>query len=273
MRGWFGLERDGTVLACLDCGGTGTPVLLLHGLAGHAGEWKLTAAALREDHHVLALDQRGHGQSTRVPGEVTRDAYVADAAFLVEACEVGPVAVVGQSLGGHTAFLLAAARPELVSALVVAEATPSAGMGVPQSVAEWLDSWPVPFATPAQAEGFFGGPGARGEAWASGLERRTDGWWPRFDRDVMVASLDEVGQRSFWTEWGQIRCPTLIVRGSEGSLGLADATEMRERVPRAEVVEIPGAGHDVHLDQPEAWNDAVCRFLGEVTAWPWSARA
>ena len=58
---------------------TGTPVLLLHGLAGYGGEWSETAAWLSKEHRVIALDQRGHGASMRVPPDVTPDAFVGDA--------------------------------------------------------------------------------------------------------------------------------------------------------------------------------------------------
>ena len=60
-------ERDGVELACLDFGGSGSPVLLLHGLAGHVGEWSETAGWMVREHRVVALDERGHGRSTRVP--------------------------------------------------------------------------------------------------------------------------------------------------------------------------------------------------------------
>ncbi|WP_405855720.1 alpha/beta hydrolase [Streptomyces sp. NBC_00090] len=64
--------RDGVRLSCRDWGGSG-PDVLLHGLAGHAGEWDATARALRDaGHRVLALDQRGHGHSERRPENATR---------------------------------------------------------------------------------------------------------------------------------------------------------------------------------------------------------
>jgi pimeloyl-ACP methyl ester carboxylesterase len=53
--------RDGVRLVCRDWGGTGQPVLLLHGLAGHTGEWDELARRLSPAHRVVAVDQRGHG--------------------------------------------------------------------------------------------------------------------------------------------------------------------------------------------------------------------
>jgi pimeloyl-ACP methyl ester carboxylesterase len=107
------LERDGVHLAGLDFGGDGPPVLLLHGLAGYAGEWSETASWLTGRCRVIALDARGHGSSERFPADVSRSAHVADAVFAVQALGLDPVVVMGQSLGGLTALLFAAERPDL----------------------------------------------------------------------------------------------------------------------------------------------------------------
>ncbi|MCT9084789.1 alpha/beta hydrolase, partial [Streptomyces fulvoviolaceus] len=79
------------------------PVLLLHGLAGHLGEWDdLADRLLSAGRRVVAYDARGHGASTRRPPTVTRAAHVEDAVSLVDELGLAPVTVVGQSLGGHT---------------------------------------------------------------------------------------------------------------------------------------------------------------------------
>ena len=76
-------------------------MLLLHGLAGHAGEWSETATWLTGNHRALALDQRGHGLSTHAPKDVSREAHVADVAFVIDQLNLGPVVLIGQSLGGN----------------------------------------------------------------------------------------------------------------------------------------------------------------------------
>ena len=120
-------ERDGVRLAGLDFGGSGSCFLLLHGLAGYAGEWTDTAGWLTERGRVVALDARGHGGSERFPADLSPAAHVADAVFAIEQLRLGSVVVIGQSFGGLTALGLAAARPELVRGLVVADAGPGAG--------------------------------------------------------------------------------------------------------------------------------------------------
>src|SRR4051794_10621100 len=94
--------RDGVRLTARDHGGPGTPVLLLHGLAGHSGEWDTIAEAL-SDYRVIALDQRGHGASEHRPAEVSRAAYVSEVNAVIDALGVDGTVLVGQSLGGRTA--------------------------------------------------------------------------------------------------------------------------------------------------------------------------
>jgi pimeloyl-ACP methyl ester carboxylesterase len=252
------LERGGVRLACRDFGGVGSPVVLLHGLAGHAGEWDETAHWLSAGHRVLALDARGHGRSERLPADVSRAAHVADVAHVVEQMGLAPVALVGQSLGGHTALLVAAEHPDLVRALVVAEASPAQrGDAAVAELGAALASWPLPFPTRAAAVEFFGG-----AAWADGLEQRGDGWWPRFDPQTMERTLREAVSRSYWREWERIECPVLVVRAGNGTLPAAEAEAMAERLPRARLLEIPDAGHDLHLDRPTEWRTALGGFLG-----------
>jgi pimeloyl-ACP methyl ester carboxylesterase len=181
--------------------------VLLHGLAGHAGEWDATARRLSPRYRVVAVDQRGHGAAERRPQDVSRAAYVADTVTVIDRLGLRRPVVVGQSLGGHTAMLTAAAHPDRVRALVLIEAGPGSGNpDAPAEIGQWLDSWTVPFASREAAARFLGG-GVVGEGWAAGLEQRDGGWWPRFDRDVMVRSLAEAAQRSYWDEWQHVRCP------------------------------------------------------------------
>lgn len=257
---WRSGARDGIRLACADYGGEGSPVVLLHGLAGNACEWGETASWLTGSHRVFALDARGHGQSERRPADVSRAAHVGDVAFWLRELDLEPVHLVGQSLGGHTAFLVAAGHPDLLRSLVVAEATPATGPHFPQAVRAWLESWPVPFPSHEAATAFFGGDSLWAQGWTSGLEPSTDGLRPPFDVDVMVASLDEIATTSYWEEWTRVRTPALIVRAENG-VPRADVLRMTETHPHAQLVEIPQAEHDVHLEKPIEWRQALETFL------------
>jgi pimeloyl-ACP methyl ester carboxylesterase len=266
-----GFDRGGVRLAYCDFGGDGPAVLLLHGLAGHAEEWAQTASWLTARCRVVAADARGHGRSERSPADVSRDAVVADAAFVVEQLGLGPAVVVGQSVGGLTALSLAARRPDLVRGLVLVDASPSdGGEGVDAEVsatAEALREWPTRFGSRAEAHAFFAerfGDGLPAEAWTSGLERVENGWQPRFDVDVMARTLRDALSVPSWGEWERISCPTLIVRAGNGMVEPATAGRMTDRLPSAQLVEIAGAAHDLHLDRPDAWRRALTGFLDSL---------
>lgn len=263
---WVSVTGRDAHLEAFEFGGSGPGVLLLHGLAGTAREWEETAAWLTETHRVVGLDQRGHGRSERQPADVTPAAFVADALAAIESLGLAPTIVVGQSLGGLIAFLAASERPDLVSALIVVEATPTReGPEVAEQIAGYFGSWPLPFPSHEAAVTFFGGESLRARAWARNLVASPDGLRPAFDADVLVAAIAEALARDYWDEWRALEVPTLLVRGKEGELSPAEAAAMVAAVPSAQLVSIPGAGHDVHLDAPEAWRSAVEGFLARLT--------
>ncbi len=256
--------RDGTRIRYRDHGGAGAPIVFLHGLAGHAGEWQETARRLRQTHRVIAVDQRGNGASERRPLDVSRSAYVADFVAVIDQLDLPSVTLAGQSMGGQAAMLAAAAHPGRVDALVMIEA--GAGGPTPDGPAHiesWLKSWPLPFPSRQAAVEFFGG-GARGQGWADGLEWRTDGGWPRFDADIMVRSVLENSVRSFWDAWQKVRCPRLLVLAESGFISAEELAEMLRRRPDTTVVTVPGAGHDLHLEDPDALHAALTEFFDSL---------
>ncbi|MFJ3863776.1 alpha/beta fold hydrolase [Streptomyces nigra] len=257
--------RDGVRLVCRDWGGSGRPVLLLHGLAGHAGEWDVPAQRLSPRYRVVAVDQRGHGASERHPRDVSRAAYVADVVAVADHLALRRPVLVGQSLGGHTAMLVAAAHPGLVRGLVLVEAGPGdPNPDTPADIGKWLGSWPTPFPSREAAAAFLGG-GPVGAGWAAGPEEHDDGFWPRFDRNVMVRSLAENAQRSFRSEWEQVACPTLVVLGQSSFVPAREVDDMlRGQRPTTTAMSIPGTGHDLHLEQPGVLLTALVGFLDSL---------
>jgi pimeloyl-ACP methyl ester carboxylesterase len=275
MAGRRTLTRAGVRLAWRDFGGQGSPIVLLHGLAGHAQEWAETASWLTARCRVLAPDLRGHGHSERIPADVSRDACVADIAFGVEALGLAPVVVVGQSLGGVTAISMAARHPDMVRGLVVVDACPT-GEGedaeaAARAIGDALRTWPVPFRSRPDAEAFFAdrfGGELAAAAWAAGLEEREDGWWPRFDVDVMVQTLRRAIAEPNWEDWERVSCPTLVVRASRGLVDPKAARAMMAALPSAQLTELPDAGHDLHLDRPERWRQTLTAFLDALERSP-----
>lgn len=254
------LDSQGATLGYLDYGGAGPPVVLLHGLAGRATEWATTATWLADICRVIVLDQRGHGQSSGAT-DFSRSAYVGDVVALVRALSLAPAILVGQSMGGTNAYLTAARHPELVRALVVAEAGIYCNPGAPQQIANWLDSWPLPFADIAAAVRFFGGDTLAGRTWSEVLVSTVDGYRPEFTRQDIIASVRDAEMRSdYAAEWKSVTCPTLMVTGERGWID-AELAHMLALNPHSAHVCIAGAGHDVHLERPDLWRAAIEPFI------------
>src|SRR3954447_3092573 len=99
--------------------GTGAPVLAVHGITSSSRSWPFLAEAL--DNPVFAPDLRGRGRSNRLPGPVGMAQHAEDCAAVVEATGGVPLVVVGHSMGGFVATVLAARRPDLVRGLVLVD--------------------------------------------------------------------------------------------------------------------------------------------------------
>jgi pimeloyl-ACP methyl ester carboxylesterase len=102
------------------------------------------------------------------------------------------------------------------------------------------------------------------------LERRDDGWWPRFDvDDVMVQTLREASTADTWDAWERIACPALVARAANGGMTVEYGAEMADRGRNVQVVEVADAGHDLHLDRPAEWRSAVSAFVDSLGQPTW----
>ncbi|MGC4954679.1 alpha/beta fold hydrolase [Actinomadura citrea] len=255
----------GLRLASIDFGGTGVPVLALHGHFGRARSFAPLAAALAPEYRVIALEQRGHGHSERGDGDFGQDAYVADAAEFARGLGLGPLIVLGHSMGGVTAFHLAARHPELVRALVVEEGGAlNRPPEVPHPVLDVSD-WPRRAAT---LSGLRRQIEARGVPDASyfleSAVEHPDGWGLLFDYDDMMTSQRAlIGD--WWEQWLRSTCPALLVHGLDSFvLPTPMARLMARRRPDTVLREMPGCGHWPHDDDPDAFAETVRTFLDRL---------
>lgn len=249
---------DGVRLSCVQFGGAGPSALILHGLYGRALEWRSTAEWLMETHEVFALDQRGHGESDKHLSDFSREAQVNDVVAAIKAIDRGPVVLIGQSMGAITALLVAARHPDLVSRLIVIEATSYGGGGGKS----WLSRWPLPFADLDSARAFFRSEGVNEDVWAEVLQRSDDGYWPEFcAQDMEAAAADIDNGYDYRDECPFIHCPVLIVGGDRSWMDQRLVQQLASEIPGATYVCIKGAGHDVHLDAPDAFRSVTNRFL------------
>src|SRR5690625_4323154 len=170
------IQRPDAQIAVTDRGGEGDPVILLHGLAGSSRELLPTADALTDEFRVVLIDQRGHGHSTRRPADLSRQAFVDDMVAVIEHIVPGQrVILVGQSMGAHTAFLTAAAKPDLIDRLVMLEGHVAGDApGAARKLGEYFASWPVPFSDADEARRYLGSSPLT-DAWINDFTETPDG--------------------------------------------------------------------------------------------------
>ena len=266
------VRGNGPGLHYLDWGGPAkVPALAFHGFALNCHSWDEVAPGLRSRIHLYAFDQRGHGRSERAERveDYTRDRMVEDIERIVTELDLGRSVVIGHSMGGMNAMTFTARNPERVRALVLVDVGPEVsvdGAGeVGRFVAgpyelESLDAWVehthryYPYRSKERIR-------ARLEV---SLERTPEG---RYAKQYDARFRDgfggiATGKDGLWEVAQRLQAPTLLVHGgSSPVLTRAMAEKFAAAAKDVELVSIPGAGHSVAGDQPEAFTSAVCAFL------------
>jgi pimeloyl-ACP methyl ester carboxylesterase len=256
------IANDGVRLSYLDSDGDGPVVVALHGLAGTGDEFIATAAAVGGSCRFVLPDLRGHGNSTRRPADVSRSAFVGDVAAVIRHVSPDrPVTLAGQSMGGHTAILAAASFPDLVTRLIVLEATVTGGAD-PARIGDYFRSWPKPFASAAEAREFLG-QDALAQSWIGHLEPlEGTGLVPPFDADVMQEVMEGVSDPR-WGEWKSVTAPTTAVFAAKSTFSLREQAEFIAARPGTRHVLLAGGSHDAHLDATAEWAAVLARALEE----------
>lgn len=248
--------------------GAGEPVLLLHGSGPGVSawaNWRLVLPQLAQGFHVVAPDQLGFGATDRpADGRYGRAVWTAHAAAVVEALDVGPVTVVGNSMGGSIALSLAAARPDLVARLVL------------------MGTTGVSFELPAGLD----------QVWGYTPDReRMRALVQLFAHDQSIATDDLVdlrfaqssdpaartsyeamfpAPRQRWVDdlavpEGELRAiqqRTLLIHGREDAvIPFATSLQAFGLLPNAELHAFPHCGHWVQIEQTRRFVDVLTDFL------------
>jgi pimeloyl-ACP methyl ester carboxylesterase len=256
---------DGACIAVREYGGSGRPIVLLHGLMGRASTWWRHARWLADHGRVLALDARGHGDSTSpTPGPWRTERFVADVAEVIEALALGPAVVIGHSMGGLHGWELAAARPDLVHALVVEDMAPDHRGRTAAPWVSWFAAMPASFESITAVRDAFGWPRPSvGDYYAECVREGPDGYRLLTGHELAASIAGEWGERDFWSGVRAVRCPTLLLEAEETSIASAQMAEMARLIPGARHVLVPGTGHLLHDDAPRRYRELVTGFLTE----------
>ena len=248
------------------------PLVLLHGITGHARTWDHLATALQPGYRVIALDQRGHGDSQWAPGaDYSVAAMAADVERLADHLGLGRFLLLGLSMGGRVSIGFAGAHPERVEQLVIVDIGPDIAPEGMERIRGTIGTAPERFTTEEEAVAYvrranplYDEAELRRRV-AHGLTRAPDsGLAWKYDKAIREAMRLDTRREvmNLWEPLARITCPTLLVRGSESDILSPEiAKRMLASLPDGRMVEIVGAGHTVPGDQPEAFAAAVRSFL------------
>ncbi len=239
-------------------GGSGRPIVLVHGLMGRGSTWSRQLPWLSTHGSVFTYDapwHRGSEVDDREP--ISTERFVAQLAEAVESLG-RPAILIGHSMGGLHSWCLAAERPELVSALVIEDMAPDFVGGTTGAWEPWLYALPVEFSTPAGIFAEFGD--VAGRYFLEAFDRTATGWRLHGKPGKWIDIAAEWGRRDYWAQWRAVRAPVLLIEAGDTVTPPGQMGQMAEIVG-ATYVRVEGAGHLVHDDAPEAYRQAVEAFL------------
>lgn len=246
-----------------DLGGAGRPPLvLLHGMLGSSRNWQTAGTGLAARFHVQALDLRNHGKSPHADS-MTYAEMADDVLGWLEAAGLSRVTLVGHSMGGKVAMLLACRQPARVERLVVVDIAPKGyyWVGHRASFAAMNELSLADLRSRADAELRFE---ARVPSWATrkflttNLDRRPDGtWFWQINLPVVTAALPQLEGNPLRTD-DRFAGPARFIAGEKSNyIEADDETVIRTHFPAAELRVIPNAGHNPHMETREAFVAAL----------------
>jgi esterase len=251
-------------------------LVFLHGVMGFSANWRRIIKAFENDYQVLVYDQRGHGRSFQPAIGYGAEDYAEDLEKILDELGWEKVHLVGHSMGGRTALHFASQYPERVTRLVIEDIGPSMYPTGASLVIRLLDAIPVPFANKREAKNWFDTrffelfqdqrqtrlEGLAAYLYANLTENdKKEAVW-RFYEPGIRESIDQGRASERWDEVETLSVPTLVVRGEySNDLPLEVYERMLSSNPMIEGIQIKGAGHWVHSDQPDVFIDALRRFF------------
>ena len=249
--------------------GEGPPVVLLHGLASSAYTWKDAMPALARTHTVIAFDFPGFGDSS-IPRPLDAADYPGVTLAVMDRLGIARATLVGNSIGGAVAAVVAAEHPERVDRLVLVDAV---GFNLAGADRPWLLRVMGSRVVAALAEAL----PLRRRVVALGLrqvfhddtrvtdERVDDYARPMMRPGAMVASAELLRSSipgGVVERLGRVRAPTLVVWGREDRwIPVGDAKRFADAIPGAQVVVIDGCGHVPQEERPEETAAAILAFI------------
>ena len=251
----------------LSLAGEGELVFFLHGIGGNRRHWDAQLAFFCLRYRAAAWDARGYGDSDDYEGPLEFSTFSADLVRVLDHLGTERAHVVGLSMGGRIARDFALRHPERVRSLTLANTSPGFGALSPDQVKAFLDARRAPLLagkTPAELAPELARKLAGPQASHAALDALVDSI-SRLHKESYLKTLEASVTQDRAAPVERLRVPTLVITSEHDRLYPPPmARAMAARIPGAELVEIPGAGHLSNLEQPERFNAALSAFLQKL---------
>ncbi len=275
------LERDvvvgGLKLHYQEWGNPSSPaIVMLHGFGVSGHMFDEFAERMQDRFHLIALDQRGHGDSDwSEEGDYSRDAFVADLEGFRQELGLDGFILIGHSMGGLNSVAYTVTHPRHVRALILVDVGPEAAKeGVDNIVRFTRGPDELDFDEFVEMAHRFN-PRRSIENIRERMRHRLkptgDGKWTwKFDRrfrqpDSGLTIGSGLSNDEMWQIYRTVPAPVLLVRGAESDVLSQEVAERAAREMRsARLVVVPGAGHSVPGDNPDAFTAAVVEFIEDL---------
>ena len=268
------VEVGGLKLHVQDYGTAGKPQMLcVHGSAAHAHWFDFVASGLNDEYHVLAPDQRGHGDSEwdlSAHPEYNYDRYAADLHELSEQLDLRDFILIGHSMGGLVSTVYAATYPGRARAFIMVDSSldlPAERIASMNAVGsregssyensnEFLANYKIrpsgSSATPDMV---------RHLGMHSGRQFEDGRWRNKVDRNVYARRVG----RNLIPYWAHIRIPALLMRGDRSKrISPQIVAQVRAHAPQVQVAEVAGCDHHVTLDNPRGFVEACKQWIARI---------
>ena len=258
----------------------GVPMVLLHGHGNEAHLWDDFVPAVAEHYRVLAVDQRGHGDSDwDAEGRYHPEDMADDLERILAHFEIDRFVLIGFSMGGRVLMVFAGRHPERLAGLVLVDIAPELDARGTSRIGQEMSEQRAPVFTSIEEYARLlslnypaGQPAALQRMAKYALKQRDDDLWElkmdpklRGDRpdDDDAKKAEEAFKQKQWDALAKIPCPTLVVRGAASDILAPDtADNMVDEVLQNGMLEVvPQAAHSVATDNPKGFERAVCGFV------------
>jgi len=263
-----GFVKAGEVtLHYLQWGNSSKTILALHGVSSIAHAWDFVGKKLADDYRFIAIDQRGHGDSSKPEDGYTVDDYSNDILAFINAFSIRKLILLGHSMGGRNAIVFAAKHPERVSKLIIEDF----GCGIPKSIYKAMEVLVL-----SNPEEFISEDEAFEHLKARSKFYRDDATWNRirnaffktekglrwkYDRNAITRTLKHL-YIDLTPYLKAIQCPTLFIRGEQSKIFPKQAALETLRLNKNfHLEEISNSTHFIQDESPEELIEKIRRFL------------